>query len=171
MFCIWQSFHGCANLIFVPMLMTSSHSSGCDGDGDGGWGRGCSNVTSVAALLFRYHGHRDDKGTELRNVNSFTWSKFFYTEQILPQGKRANRDNSGTKQTKRMILEDKFLYQIGLVFRQKACISWVNLSEKAWFYNTVCSPKHFIPTCKQIYTDISVISMTFHNSAKGWWLL
>ena len=41
-------------------------------------------------------GHRDDKGTELRNVNSLTWSKFCYTEQILPQGKRANRDNSGT---------------------------------------------------------------------------
>ena len=38
---------------------------------------------------------------------------------------------------------------------------------KAWFCKIACISKLFTPTCKYFYTDISVISVTFCNSAKS----
>ena len=39
-------------------------------------------------------------------------------------------------------------------------------SNKAWFCKTMCSSKLFTSTCKYYFTDISVVSVTFHNSDK-----
>ena len=53
------------------------------------------------------------------------------------------------------------MYQIGLVFTQKACISSVNLSKKADIAKLHVLPNILPQPAKKIYTDLSV---TFRNS-------